>query len=40
MSKFVEKIFDFVIKYPENVAKYLKKFWGFYMIYRNVFSRI
>jgi hypothetical protein len=39
MSKFVEKIFDFVIKYPENVAKYLKTIWGFYIYYRNVLYR-
>lgn len=40
MSNFVEKIFDFVIKYSENVGKYSKKFWGFLKLLRNLFSRI
>lgn len=39
MSKNVEKIFDFVIKYPGNVRKYLKSIWGFYIYYRNVLYR-
>jgi len=39
MSNFVEKIYDFVIKYPENVEKYLKTIWGFYIYYRNVLYR-